>query len=66
MEAREQLRAAHDMFGRFGAVAFAERARRELQATGVTVRKRTVDTRDVLTVQEAQVARLAPSFAHGV
>src|SRR5215470_11748577 len=58
-EAREQLRAAHDMFGRFGAEAFAERARRELQATGETVRKRTVDTREALTVQEAQVARLA-------
>jgi DNA-binding CsgD family transcriptional regulator len=59
VEAREHLRAAHDMFGRFGAAAFAERARRELQATGATVRKRTVDTRDALTVQEAQVARLA-------
>ena len=58
-EAREHLRAAHGMFGRFGAAAFAERARRELQATGETVRKRTVDTRDALTVQEAQVARLA-------
>jgi DNA-binding CsgD family transcriptional regulator len=59
VEAREQLRTAHDMFSRFGAAAFAERARRELQATGETVRKRTVDMRDVLTVQEAQVARLA-------
>ena len=59
VEAREHLRAAHDMFGRFGAAAFAERARRELQATGETVRKRTMDTRDALTVQEAQVARLA-------
>jgi DNA-binding CsgD family transcriptional regulator len=58
-ESREHLRAAHDMFGRFGATAFAERARRELQATGETVRRRTVETRDVLTVQEAQVARLA-------
>jgi len=58
-EAREHLRAAHDMFGRFGAAAFAERARRELQATGETVRKRTVDTADALTVQETQVARLA-------
>jgi len=59
VEAREHLRAAHDMFGRFGAQAFAERARWELQATGETVRKRTVDTREALTVQEAQVARLA-------
>jgi DNA-binding CsgD family transcriptional regulator len=47
------------MFGRFGAEAFAERARLELQATGETVRKRTVDARRVLTAQEAQVARLA-------
>jgi DNA-binding CsgD family transcriptional regulator len=59
VDAREHLRAAHDMFGRFGADAFAERARRELQATGETVRQRTVDTRHVLTAQEAQVARLA-------
>jgi DNA-binding CsgD family transcriptional regulator len=58
-EAREQLRTAHDMFGRFGAAAFAERARRELQVTGETPRKRTGGTRDILTVQEAQVARLA-------
>jgi DNA-binding CsgD family transcriptional regulator len=59
VEAREHLRAAHDMLGRFGAAAFAERARRELQATGETVLKRTVDARDALTAQEAQVARLA-------
>jgi ATP/maltotriose-dependent transcriptional regulator MalT len=59
VEAREHLRAAHDMFGRFGAAAFAERARRELRATGETVHKHTIDTHDALTVQEAQVARLA-------
>jgi DNA-binding CsgD family transcriptional regulator len=59
VDAREHLHTAHDMFGRFGAGAFAERARRELQATGETVRKRTVDRREVLTAQEAQVARLA-------
>jgi len=47
------------MFGRFGAAAFAERARREVQATGETVRRRSVETRSVLTAQEAQVARLA-------
>jgi DNA-binding CsgD family transcriptional regulator len=58
-DAREHLRTAHDMFGRFGAMAFAERARRELQATGEKVRKRSLDTRDVLTAQEAQVTRLA-------
>jgi DNA-binding CsgD family transcriptional regulator len=59
VDAREQLRTAYDMFGRFGAGAFAERAQRELQATGETVRKRSVDTRDLLTAQESQVARLA-------
>lgn len=48
VEARERLRGAHDMFGRFGAAAFADRARRELQATGETVRKRTVNTRDAV------------------
>ncbi len=59
VDAREHLRAAHDMFGRFGAKAFAERARLELQATGETVRKRSMDAHDVLTAQESQVARLA-------
>jgi DNA-binding CsgD family transcriptional regulator len=59
VDAREQLRAAHEMFSRMGAAAFAERARRELSATGETVRKRTVETVDELTTQEAQVARLA-------
>ena len=48
-DARQHLRAAHDMFDRFGAEGFAERARRELLATGETVRKRTVSTQDVLT-----------------
>jgi ATP/maltotriose-dependent transcriptional regulator MalT len=59
VDAREQLRAAHEMFSRMGAAAFAERARRELSATGETVRKRTVETLGELTTQEAQVARLA-------
>ncbi len=59
VDAREQLRAAYDTFSNIGNEAFAERARRELAATGETVRKRTVDTRDVLTAQEAQIARLA-------
>jgi len=59
VDAREHLRTAFHMFGQFGAAAFAERARRELQATGETVRKRTRDPQDALTVQEAQVARLA-------
>jgi DNA-binding CsgD family transcriptional regulator len=59
VDAREQLRIAHAMLADMGAEAFAERARRELQATGETVRKRTVETLDDLTPQEAQVARLA-------
>jgi DNA-binding CsgD family transcriptional regulator/tetratricopeptide (TPR) repeat protein len=59
VDAREQLRAAHDMFSRFGAEAFAERARRELMATGETARQRNDTTRDVLTPQEAQIARMA-------
>jgi len=59
VEAREQLRAAHEMFSRIGAEGFAERARRQLVATGETARKRTEDTRGVLTPQEAQIARLA-------
>jgi DNA-binding CsgD family transcriptional regulator len=59
VDAREQLRAAHDTFGRIGAEAFAERTRRELLATGETVRKRTAETLYELTAQEAQVARLA-------
>jgi DNA-binding CsgD family transcriptional regulator len=59
VDAREQLRTAHEMLQRFGASGFAERARRELQATGETVRKRTFEVRGVLTAQEAQIARLA-------
>ena len=59
VDAREQLRIAYEMLSRIGAGAFAERARRELLATGETVRKRTVDTRDVLTAQEGQIGRLA-------
>ena len=58
-EARELLRSAHESFSRMGAEAFADRARRELRATGETVRRITPDTRDVLTPQEIQVARLA-------
>ena len=58
-DARAQLRTAHDMFAAIGMEAFAERARRELAATGETARKRTVEARDTLTPQEAQIARLA-------
>ena len=59
VDAREQLRAAHEAFVEMGAAPFAERAGRELLATGETVRKRTVETLDDLTPQEAQIARLA-------
>jgi DNA-binding CsgD family transcriptional regulator len=58
-EAREPLRTAHQMLDAMGIAAFAERAARELQATGETARKRTVETAVELTAQEAQVARLA-------
>ena len=59
LDAREQLRAAHDLLSHVGADAFAERARRELVATGETVRSRKAEPRYELTPQEAQVARLA-------
>ena len=58
-DAREQLRTAQEMLDAIGMQAFAERARRELLATGGKVRKRTVDTRDELTDQERQIAGLA-------
>jgi DNA-binding CsgD family transcriptional regulator len=58
-DARAQLHTAHDMFAAIGMQAFGERARRELLATGETVRRRTGDTRGQLTPQEAQIARLA-------
>ena len=59
LEAREQLRPAHETFSGIGAEAFAERARHELLASGETARRRTDDTRDILTPQEAHIARLA-------
>jgi DNA-binding CsgD family transcriptional regulator len=58
-DAREQLRTAHQMLVAMGMEGFAERARKELVATGETARKRTVETVNVLTAQEAQIARLA-------
>ena len=58
-DARAQLRTAHEVFDAIGMHAFAGRARHELLATGETVRRRTADTRDQLTPQEAQIARLA-------
>ena len=59
VDAREQLRVAHTMLSDMGMEAFAERARRELLATGETARKRTVETLDELTPQEVQVAHQA-------
>jgi DNA-binding CsgD family transcriptional regulator len=59
VDAREHLRTAHEMLTAMGVGAFAERARRELLATGETVRKRTARERDELTPQETQIARLA-------
>jgi DNA-binding CsgD family transcriptional regulator len=59
LDARKQLRTAYELFRDFGVDAFAERARLELEATGESARKRTLDTRDDLTPQETQIARLA-------
>jgi DNA-binding CsgD family transcriptional regulator len=59
VDARATLRAADDQFTRIGMEAFAERARRELLATGEKVRRRAVETRDDLTAQERQIAQLA-------
>ena len=60
VDARAELRIALEMLESMGMEAFAERARRELRATGETARKRTVVTSDQgLTAQEWQVARMA-------
>jgi DNA-binding CsgD family transcriptional regulator len=59
IDAREQLRLAYDMLSEMGVLAFAERARRELIATGEKAPKRRAETRDDLTAQEAQIAELA-------
>ncbi|WP_433281623.1 ATP-binding protein [Pseudonocardia xinjiangensis] len=58
VDARQQLRSAHEMFSAMGMEAFAQRAARELQATGERVRKRAVETGGELTAQEAQIVRL--------
>ena len=58
-DARQQLHTAHDMFTRMGAEGFAERARRELVATGEKVRRQPVSAGGELTAQEEQIARLA-------
>jgi DNA-binding CsgD family transcriptional regulator len=63
IDAREQLRHAHALFSQFAMQAFAERARIELQATGEHARKRTPETSDDLTAQEAQISRLAAEGA---
>jgi DNA-binding CsgD family transcriptional regulator len=59
IEARTALQTAHDMLAAMGMDGFAERARRELIATGATARRRSVETTLELTAQEAQIARLA-------
>jgi DNA-binding CsgD family transcriptional regulator len=59
VDARAQLRSAYDALAAMGVEGFAERARRELLATGETVRKRTVETPGELTAQEAHIAQLA-------
>ena len=57
--AREHLLAAHEMFVDFGYSAFVERTRRELVGTGTTPRRRSGLAIEVLTPQEAQIARMA-------
>ncbi len=59
VDARQQLRTAQEMLTTMGLAGFADRARRELLATGETARKRNVETFDQLTPQEVQIARLA-------
>jgi DNA-binding CsgD family transcriptional regulator len=59
VDAREQLRTAHQMLAGMGADGFAERAARELRATGERVRNRTTDVPAQLTARETQIARLA-------
>lgn len=62
-DAREQLRTAHEMLSAMGAEAFAERAARELRATGEKPRKRTAQSTDALTAQELHIARLVATGA---
>jgi len=58
LDARKQLRTAHEMLSEMGMEAFAHRAARELTASGEAARKRTAETSSALTAQEAQIARL--------
>ena len=57
VNARDQLRRASNTFERLGARAWLEAARRELAASGETLRAATPDVRDLLTPQELQIAR---------
>jgi DNA-binding CsgD family transcriptional regulator len=59
LDAREQLRTAHEMLTAMGMEAFAERAARELRAIGEAAQTRTIETSNQLTAQETQIARLA-------
>jgi DNA-binding CsgD family transcriptional regulator len=59
LDARQQLNAAYEIYTQMGAQGFAERARRELVATGEKVRKQPISSGDELTAQETQIARLA-------
>jgi DNA-binding CsgD family transcriptional regulator len=59
VDARRVLRLAHDIFAEMGVDGFAERARRELVATGETARRRSVETLSELTPQESEICRLA-------
>jgi DNA-binding CsgD family transcriptional regulator len=61
--AREQLRTAHDLLSGMGAEAFAERAARELRATGEHPRNRTAQPADALTAHELHIARLVATGA---
>jgi DNA-binding CsgD family transcriptional regulator len=63
VEARDQLRIAHALFRDFGMEGFAERARVELRATGERTRKRSVETSNELTPQEAQISQLVAKGA---
>ena len=64
VDARDQLRIAHEMLTGMGVEAFAERARHELLATGETVRRRSVETLTELTAQEVHIAKLAVRGTH--
>ncbi|MER7706563.1 AAA family ATPase [Kitasatospora sp. NPDC097605] len=59
VDAREHLGAAYRVLSRIGVEGFAERARRELRATGATAPRRPIESRAALTAQESQIARLA-------